>query len=76
MSNIKEEIELGAEICARIKKLLFPQDLWVNVYKKVAAKFTEMKKKAIIYFPGLEKLELLKKIRGLMDRDFSEALSI
>jgi len=67
------EINLGAEICNRLKKLYYPEIEWGDGMSQVIAKlFTKLKTQARIFFPDCAEIELLQKICKFNDISFKE----
>jgi hypothetical protein len=45
-----KEISLGEPICIKLKQIYYPETNWFQCYKDVGKKFTELKKKARLFY--------------------------
>jgi hypothetical protein len=69
--HVKTIIDEGAEICKRLKKI-YPNKSWMAI----ASVFTELKKKARAYHPGLDDIKIIRELMKYSDQDVLDALSI
>jgi hypothetical protein len=68
-AHVRTIIDEGAEICKRLKNI-YPDKTWMGV----ASLFTELKKKARIFHPGLDDLKLIRELIKYSDQDVIDAL--
>ena len=65
--NVRLVTELGESLCQAIKRLFFAERSWFDSYREVANLFSELKKKAKIYFPTLDDEQFLTEINKWPD---------
>ena len=58
----REWINLGAQVCVKIKDKFYAHESWDKCYMKIAHDFTEIKKRARVYFSGKSETEMLKEL--------------
>lgn len=75
MDDTHREINMGSEICGRIKRLRYANTPWGEVYKVIAKEFVTIKEKAKAFYPGEPILKLLANIRTWSDEDITDAMS-
>lgn len=73
MDAIREEIELGARICSRLKNIYFKDTAWINCYKLIASKFTFLKNKARKFYPDKTSIEIIQELLKYKDQDLMDA---
>lgn len=68
----KEEINIGEELCIKLKRMYYKDTLWVDCHHKISADLTTIKKNAKKFYSLSSTLEALKKIRnvGVEDLDY------
>lgn len=69
MDDATQEINLGAEVCSRIKRLRYDALPWVDCYKQIADDFTRVKNNARVIYPGQLIIKILANIRSWSDTD-------
>jgi hypothetical protein len=67
--HVRTVIDEGAEICKRLKDI-YPEKTWMGI----SSVFTEFKKKARIYHPGLDDLKLIRELMKYSRQDTIDAL--
>jgi len=73
---IKERVNLGAEICQRLKNIFHKDENWINCNPKITQLFTKFKQKLRICYPNEEEEVILKQARHWTDIDIKEALEL
>lgn len=68
-AHVRTVIDEGAEICKRLKNI-YPDKTWMGI----ASLFTELKKKARIYHPGLDDIKLIRELMKYSNQDVIDAL--
>lgn len=68
-AHVRTVIDEGAEICKRLKNI-YPDKTWMGI----AGLFTELKKKARIYHPGLDDIKLIRELMKYSHQDVIDAL--
>jgi hypothetical protein len=66
---VRTVIDEGSEICKRLKNI-YPDKSWMGI----AGLFTELKKKARIYHPGLDDVKLIRELMRYSHQDVIDAL--
>ena len=69
MDDNQKEINLGAEVCARVKRLRYSNTTWIECKDNVAIDFTTIKRRARDIYPGEHILKILANIRSWSDTD-------
>jgi len=59
-----EEIEIGAEICKKLKSIYFDGLEWADACNRVADKFSTLKRIYRGLFPEKDEIEMLKELRN------------
>ena len=73
-TEFTELVALSEPICIKIKQLYFPDTSWFECYRKVAAKFTEVKRKARKCLPQMNEKEMLKELRNFSTTDIEDMM--
>jgi hypothetical protein len=68
-AHVRTVIDEGAEICKKLKEI-YPDKTWMGI----ASLFTELKKKARIYHPGLDDIKLIRELMKYSPQDVIDAL--
>lgn len=69
------EINLGATICTRLKKIYYADQPWdVQLTKAIAKRYTDLCAKTRIFYPELDNLAFLQAIIKYSDADITDAL--
>ncbi len=68
------EINLGVNPCNIIKRIYFRDVPWIDCYKKVATKFTQLKQAIRKLAPMLSELEILQLINKFSEEDVVDHL--
>lgn len=66
-------INLGATVSEKLKTIYFPDEPWVECYKKVAIKFTEFKKMMRKFYSDKTDNEMLIEINRYSEQDILDA---
>ena len=71
-------VNMGAEICNKIKSIYYPDVEWQAVYKDVAEKLTQFKCicRKMFNLTNKQDLELFEKVRRFSEEDVKEVFSI
>ncbi len=72
--EFNEQVELGAQICIKLKQIYYPHDSGYDSYRKIADKLTQLKQKARLVLAHLNEVEMLKTLRGFSHADLREML--
>lgn len=73
-TEFNELVNLGELVCLRIKQTYFNNEPWNECYRKVAAKFTEVKRKARKYLSHMNEKEMLTELRNFSTTDIEEIM--
>lgn len=73
-TEFTELVALSEPICIKIKQLYFPDTAWSECYRKVATKFTEVKRKARTMLVGMNEKEMLKELRNFSTTDIEDMM--
>lgn len=68
-AHIRTVIDEGAEICKKLKEI-YPEKTWMGI----SGLFTDLKKKARIYHPGLDDIKLIRDLMKYSRQDVIDAL--
>ena len=68
-AHVRTVIDEGAEICKKLKEI-YPDKTWMGI----AGLFTELKKKARIYHPGLDDIKIIRELMKYSRQDVIDAL--
>jgi hypothetical protein len=68
-AHVRTVIDEGAEICKKLKEI-YPDKTWMGI----AGLFTDLKKKARIYHPGLDDIKLIRELMKYSRQDMIDAL--
>jgi hypothetical protein len=68
------EITLGETICEKLKNIYFHDESWISCYKKVAYKFSELKKIAKRFYSDKSNIEVLREICKFSENDIKDIL--
>lgn len=72
MDDTRREINMGSEVCRRIKLLRYPETPWAEIYKTVAKEFNTVKERAKAFYPDDPILTVLTHIRTWSDEDIAD----
>lgn len=70
--NMAAEIELGAPTCKHIKNIFYPNRPWVEVYRDVASKFTELKQIMYKIYPELKRIDIVRELSTYSQQDIKD----
>jgi len=73
-TEFQEIVSLSEPICTKIKQTYFPDHTWFHCYRKVADKFTEVKRKARIFLAHLTEKDMLKELRNFSSNDIKDLM--
>lgn len=66
------EINLGALVCDMLKSVYFKNIPWIDCYKLVAAKFTELKVIMRKFYPDKTIIEILQEVSKYSTQDIKD----
>ena len=69
------EITLGETVCRKLKDIYFNDDLWIDSYRGVAIKLSELKRIAKDFYVDKNDVEALKELIKYSDTDIVEAFN-
>ncbi len=75
-SNSKELVNIGTQICERLKQIYFSDKPWAASHARISKGFSLLKQKARIYYPEMSELEMLKQISKYCDREIKELMQV
>lgn len=67
-------VAFSEPICIKIKQLYFPDTTWFECYRRVATKFTDVKRKARKMLVGKTEEEMLKELRNFSTTDIEDMM--
>lgn len=74
MEDHKRIIEIGASICSIVRQTYFNDMPWSQCCMKVADKFTQLKKKARVFYGEMDECDLLLNLAKYSPSDVKEML--
>jgi hypothetical protein len=69
------QINLGVNPCNLLKRMYFAETPWIDCYKQVAAKFTQLKQSIRTQAPKLCEIEVLQLINKFAEEDMKDYLN-
>ena len=72
---LKQIINLGAPICERIKQIYYPDKPWVECYKQVSTKFTQLKTIAKNFYTDKNEREILMELTKYSHDDIRDCFT-
>jgi hypothetical protein len=76
MEAKEPEITLGEPICEKIKQLYYNDRPWIECYKDVAKIFTELKRRAHLFYVDKNRVEVLKELSKYCHQDIKDVFHI
>ncbi len=70
------EINLGAEICEKLKIIYFSNIAWPECYKDISIKFTELKKIMRKFYTEKSDLDILKELIKYDTMDIEDVFNL
>ncbi len=70
------EINLGATICERLRTIYHPDKPWVDCYKEIAQKLTELKANSCKFYTDKTEIEILMELCKYNDQDLMEMFHV
>ena len=75
MEAVLPQINIGATVCAKLKIIYYPDKPWIECYRLVAGKFTELKNIARKFYAGKSEIEILQELAKYSNSDIIDAMS-
>jgi hypothetical protein len=73
-TEFNEEVNLGEQICLKIKHIYFANTAWNACYRKVGDKLIEIKAKARKCLAGMTEIEMLQILRNFSTNDIKDLM--
>lgn len=72
--EFNDQMELGAQICIKLKQIYYPSDSGYDSYRKIAEKLTKLKQKARVILAHMNEVEMLRELRNFPEADLKEII--
>lgn len=69
------QINLGSPICEKIKQIYYPNEPWIDCYKKISAKFTQLKKIAKNFYTDKDEKQILMELGKYTSDDIKDCMN-
>lgn len=73
--DIKNQINLGSPVCEKIKQIYYANEPWIDCYKKVSGKFTQLKDIAKNFYTDKDDKQILMELVKYTNDDIKDCFT-